>query len=341
MYRDHVIAAVVPAHNEQAHIAWVITSMPAYVDHIVVVDDASIDDTSRNARATGDPRLILIRHHCNTGVGGAVVDGHRRALAMGADIAVVMAGDGQMDPEYLPSLLDPIVDGRCDMAKANRFFSSRSFDGMPRYRIAGNVLLSFLNKVASGYWDLFDPQNGYVAIRREALEAISLEGISPGYSLENDVLISLNIVGARVADVPIPARYGTEVSGIRLRRVVPQMTSLLVRGFLRRIVRKYVLWSFSPVALFLFGGMVLAALGSAIGLWATVVSLGPPTASPAAVLAAVAPLLLGINMLMAGLLLDIQEGRRLQVHLDPFGGHITRQRVKRDCAERRQAMVSS
>jgi glycosyltransferase involved in cell wall biosynthesis len=331
MYRDHVVAAVVPAHNEERHVAQVILTMPDFVDHIVVIDDASTDTTSETAAATADPRLVLIRHQRNTGVGGSVVDGYKRALDLGADIACVLAGDGQMDPDYLPSLLDPIVDGRCDMAKANRFFSSRSFDGMPRHRVAGNIALSFLNKVASGYWDLFDPQNGYVAIRREALEAISLDSISAGYSLENDVLINLNIVGARVADVPVPARYGDERSGIKLRRVVPQMSGLLFSGFFRRIMQKYVFWSFSPVALFLFVGLALCAFGGLVGAWALARTLGPPVASTGTVLLAVGPILVGVNLLVSGLFLDIQEGRRLQVRLDPFGGHATRQRVRRLC----------
>lgn len=329
MYRDHLIAAVVPAHNEERHIAKVITGMPAFVDHVIVVDDASTDSTSAEALATQDQRLDLIRHERNTGVGGAVVDGHNRALALGADISCVLAGDGQMDPAYLPSLLDPIVDERCEMTKANRFFSSGSFDSMPRHRVFGNLVLSFLNKLASGYWDLFDPQNGYVAVRREALEAIPLDRVSKGYSLENDFLIHLNIVGARVADVPVPAVYGEERSGIRLRRVIPQMTSLMFRGFFRRIVRKYVLWSFSPVALLLFMGMALVAFGATVGLWAFVHTLGPETATAGTVLLAVGPLLAGIHFLTSALMLDIQEGRRLEVRLDRFGGHMTRQSLKR------------
>lgn len=329
MYRDHSIAAVVPAHNEERHIARVITTMPEFVDHVIVIDDASLDGTSMAALATQDPRLTLIRHEHNTGVGGAVVDGHSRALDLGADINCVLAGDGQMDPSYLPNLLDPIVDDLCEMTKANRFFSSRSFDSMPRHRVLGNLVLSFLNKMASGYWDLFDPQNGYVAVRREALEAIPLDAISQGYSLENDFLIHLNIVGARVADVPVPALYGDERSGIRLRRVIPQMTSLLFRGFFRRIVRKYVFWSFSPVALLLFMGLALVGFGAAVGLWTFFHTLGPETATAGTVLLAVGPLLAGLHFLTSAFMLDIQEGRRLEVRLDRFGGHATRQSLRR------------
>lgn len=328
MYRDQTIAAVVPAHNEEHHVGTVVATMPTFVDHVIVIDDASTDDTSAAALATQDPRLVLVRHEQNTGVGGAVVDGHRKALELGAEIVCVMAGDGQMDPAYLPSLLDPIVDGLCEMTKANRFFSSSSFDSMPRHRVVGNVALSFLNKLASGYWNLFDPQNGYVAVRREALEAIPLDSISQGYSLENDFLINLNIVGARVADVPVPAVYADERSGIRLRRVIPQMTSLLFRGFFRRILRKYVLWSFSPIALFLFTGLCLTGFGIVVGAWALLRTLGPPVATTGTVLLSVGPLLAGLNFLVSALMLDIQESRQLDVRLDRFGGHATRQRMR-------------
>jgi glycosyltransferase involved in cell wall biosynthesis len=333
MYCDQTIVTVVPAYNEEHHIARVITTMPAFVDHIVVIDDASTDATVDVALATADPRLVLLRHEHNTGVGGAVVDGHHKALELGAEVVCIMAGDGQTDPAYLASLIEPVAEGRCDMAKANRFFSSTSFDGMPRHRIIGNVVLSFLNKLASGYWHIFDPQNGYLAVRREALEAVPLDSLATGYSLENDFLINLNIVGARVADVPVPAVYADERSSIKLRRVAPQMARLLFRGFFRRMVRKYVLWSFSPVALFLFTGLALCLFGLVVGAWATFNTLGEPTASTATVLLSVGPLLAGLNLVISGLMLDIQEGRRLEVQFDLFGGHATRQRMSRHLRE--------
>jgi glycosyltransferase involved in cell wall biosynthesis len=337
MYREHTVATVVPAYNEEHHIAQVITSMPDFVDHVIVVDDASTDGTCAVARATGDPRLVLVEHQQNTGVGGAVVDGHYEALKLGVDVVCVMAGDGQTDPAYLSSLVDPVVEGRCDMAKANRFFSSSSFAGMPRHRVFGNVVLSFVNKLASGYWHLFDPQNGYLAMRREALEAIPLDTIAQGYSLENDILINLNILGARVADVPVPAVYADERSSIKLRREIPRMSSLLFKGFFRRIMRKYVLWSFSPIALFLLAGLTLTLFGTVVGAWVVATTLGPPVASTATVLLAVGPLLAGLNLLISGLVLDVQESQRLEVHLDPFGGHATRQRLRLQLQEERAA----
>ena len=160
MYKGMAVAVVVPAHQEQRHIAAVIATMPVWVDHIIVIDDASSDATFDVATAAADARTEVIRHDKNTGVGGAIVTGHSRALELGADVSVVMAGDGQMDPNYLPQLLDPIADDGYGFAKANRFYSMQSIERMPRLRVFGNMVLTFLTKSASGYWDLVDPQNG-------------------------------------------------------------------------------------------------------------------------------------------------------------------------------------
>ena len=175
MYEGHKIAAVVPAFKEEAHIARVVTTMPDIVDIIIVVDDCSPDATYDRAVETNDPRLTVIRHEENQGVGGAIMTAHAEAMRQGADIDVVFAGDGQMDPAYLPALLDPIVHDGYGFTKANRFYSSTSFRGMPAYRVFGNIVLSFLNKMASGYWNLFDPQNGYTATSRKALERLDFD----------------------------------------------------------------------------------------------------------------------------------------------------------------------
>lgn len=310
MYRDMCVAVVVPAHNEERLVGTVVTTSPPLVDHIIVVDDASTDATSEAARSTGDPRLQVIRLPENQGVGGAILAGHRRALELGADVSVVMAGDAQMDPDYLPALLDPIADGEAEFTKANRFYDARSFEGMPRHRVFGNVVLSFMTKAASGYWGLFDPQNGYTAIHRSALERLPLDRIAQRYEFENDLLIKLNILRVPARDVPVPARYGTEVSGMRLTRVAPRLLRLLWKGFWHRIWWKYVLQSFSPVALMLFTGLALLLFGLAVSIFVLVNTLGPPVASPGTVLLAVAPLLTSIHLLVSALMLDIQEGNR-------------------------------
>jgi glycosyltransferase involved in cell wall biosynthesis len=310
MYAGHRIAVVVPAYCEERHVGEVIRSSPALVDHIIVVDDASPDATSDVAAAVGDPRVEVIRHERNTGVGGAIITGHRRAMELGADIDVVMAGDNQMDPAYLTALLDPIVTDGYGFTKANRFYSTSSFQGMPKHRILGNIVLTFLTKVASGYWDLVDPQNGYTAVRRSVLERLPLHRVAERYEFENDLLIWLNIFGVRALDVPVPAVYRDEVSHIKLGRVIGRLLRILIGGFWRRVWLKYVLWSFSPVALLLFTGTVLVLFGIAVGIWVLAHTLGPSTASAGSVLLAVTPFLVGTQMLIQALVLDIQATPR-------------------------------
>ena len=307
MYKGLRVAAVVPAHNEEKLIAQTINTMPELVDTIVVVDDCSTDETATRAVETGDPRLVVLQHEKNTGVGGSIIDGHRKALELGADVNVVMAGDAQMDPDYLPALLDPIAEKGYGFTKANRFFSRTGLKGMPKSRIFGSIVLSFATKIASGYWHLFDPQNGYTAITKESLDRINLDRIALGYSFENDLLIWLNIADVRAKDVPVPGVYGEEVSGMKMRKVVPQLLSLLFRGFWRRIFRKHVLMSFSPIALMLFSGLFLTAVGTAVGVWVVANTLGPVAASAGSVLLAVGPLLVGINFLVQALALDMRS----------------------------------
>jgi glycosyltransferase involved in cell wall biosynthesis len=310
VFRDQSIAVVVPAYNEERLIAKTIDTMPELVDWIVVVDDASADATSECARATGDARVDVIRHEANRGVGGAILTGHRRAVELEADVAVVMAGDAQMDPDYLLELVRPIVEDGYGFTKATRFFSPTSFANMPRTRLLGNIFVSFLTKLSTGYWHLFDPLNGYTAISREALMRIPLDRIKEDYSFECDLLVWLNSYRIRARDVPVPAVYGEEVSAIRLPRASVRLLRALARGFWRRVLVKYVLWSFAPFALLLFGGLALLAFGTAIGIFVVVNSLGPPVASTATVLLSVGPLLLGVQFLVLALVLDILEEPR-------------------------------
>ncbi len=309
MYRGMTVAVVVPAHNEERLIGRTVSTMPPLVDHIIVVDDASSDGTAEAAKAVGDSRAQVITLIENQGVGGAILTGHQVALTLDADVSVVMAGDAQMDPDYLPALLDPIASGQAGFTKGNRFYGKGSFDGMPRHRIFGNIVLSFLTKAASGYWNLFDPQNGYTAISREALERLPMKQISRRYEFENDMLIHLNILRVPAVDVPIPAVYGEEVSGIHLGSAAPRILGQLLRGFWSRIWWKYVLQSFSAVALMLFGGLALTGVGLVLGAWTIAHTLGPATASAGTVVLTVAPLLSGFHMLIYAMMLDIQESQ--------------------------------
>lgn len=323
MFEGARIAAVVPAYNEEKLIGRVIETMPDYVDLIVIVDDCSPDGTSAVVQASNDPRVQLIRHEVNTGVGGAIITGHRAAAAAGADVNVVMAGDAQMDPAYLPALLERVTSQGYGFAKANRFFAPESFRGMPKYRVFGNIVLSFMTKLASGYWHLFDPQNGYTAIRTEVLERIDLDRVARRYSFENDLLIHLNILQVPAVDVPIPAIYADEVSSIKLSKVVPELLALLTRGFWRRIWYRYVLWSFSPIALLLVLGLLLFGFGVAVAIWVCFQIAGSVVATAATVMLAALPLMIGSQLLISALQLDIQASPSTPNML-PFQGRSPR-----------------
>ncbi len=236
MYRDLTVAVVVPAFNEARDIARTVRSIPAFVDRVIVVDDASRDRTSQLARRGRRRGLEVVRHGANRGVGAAIVTGYRRALALGLDVAVVMAGDGQMDPADLPALLEPIAARRAGYVKGNRFRHPAVWREMPPARIAGNLLLSLATKLVSGYWSIFDSQCGYTAISRAALEAIDLERVFPRYGYPSDLLARLHAAGVTALDVPVRPIYGRRWrSGIRLRTVVHPIAWVLLRALAHRL----------------------------------------------------------------------------------------------------------
>ncbi|WP_255171795.1 glycosyltransferase family 2 protein [Natrononativus amylolyticus] len=219
------------------------------------------DNAVADGGAAAHPVVVPIRHERNRGVGGAIKTGYRRALADEVDAVAVMAGDGQMDPDRLESLLEPVVDGRAGYAKGNRLSEGDSRE-MSAWRLFGNLTLTLLTKVASGYWGMMDPQNGYTVISREALEAVDLDRLYEGYGFTNDLLVALNTQSVRIADVSMPAVYGDERSHIRYRSFVPRLSWLLLRSFVRRLGRKYVLRDFHPLALL----YALGAAASAVAL---------------------------------------------------------------------------
>jgi glycosyltransferase involved in cell wall biosynthesis len=311
MYKDHSIAVVMPAHNEERFVGDVIRTMPSLVDSIIVVDDCSIDRTADAARSTGDPRLTVIRTETNSGVGGAMKAGYRHALGSDADIIVKMDADGQMSGDDLPKLLDGIIEGGGDYAKGNRFLTHSVLSVMPRTRLFGNIVLTFMTKLASGYWHIFDPQNGFTAVRSEVLRNVELNRIHQGYFFENDMLAQLYLLRARVVDVDIPARYGDEESGVRVFRVASSFPFLFFGKFVRRIYDRYILRDFSPIALFLLLGAILFLWGAGFGgyIWLKSFLTGELTKT-GTIMLALLPLILGFQLLLQGLVLDIQETPR-------------------------------
>ncbi len=309
MYREHTVAVVVPAYNESGLVGTVLETVPEYVDRIYAVDDCSSDGTwaeiRRHASSTAESPIspatptasgeveerteipvtdtrsdggtavegqviVPIRHDRNRGVGAAITTGYRHALADGIDVTAVMAGDGQMDPDQLDRLIDPIVEGRADYTKGNRLRGREYHESMSSFRLFGNVLLSLLTKVASGYWQMVDPQNGYTAISHEALESLDLDALYEQYGFSNDVLVALNTHEFPIADVTIPAVYGEEKSHIDYTTFVPKLSWLLMRRFLRRLGDRYLIRDFHPlVGLYALGAFGLAATLAVLGRFVT------------------------------------------------------------------------
>ncbi|MSP60738.1 MAG: glycosyltransferase family 2 protein [Myxococcales bacterium] len=240
MYRGLRVAVVIPAFNEETAVRSTVRSVPGFVDHVLFVDDASRDATYRAAARLTRRNLEVLRHGHNRGVGAAISTGYARALALGADVAAVMAGDGQMDPADLPRLLDPIAEGRADYVKGNRFRYREVWRVMPPSRLAGNIALSLLTRVASGYWHLFDSQCGYTASSRRALLAVDLERIFPRYGYPNDLLARLHAAGMRVEDAAVRPVYGPAWrSGISLATVVYPISFVLLRSWARRLAARW------------------------------------------------------------------------------------------------------
>ena len=278
MYREHVVGVVVPAYNEAGFVGQTIDTVPDYVDRVYVVDDASTDGTrteiAEHAEAANrfvlpeapgfDVRVVPIRHQENRGVGGAIKTGYLHAREDGIDVTAVMGGDNQMNPAELHRYLDPIVAGEADYVKGSRFLRPEDAADMPRFRLLGNLLLSYLTKVASGYWAVLDPQNGYTAISLAALRRTDVEGMYEYYGYCNDLLVKLNVEDLRVADVPRSSSFAYDdgwKSHIDYGEYVPRVSTMLARNFFARLNEKYLFRRFHPLVLFYYLGMGLAGAG--------------------------------------------------------------------------------
>jgi glycosyltransferase involved in cell wall biosynthesis len=241
MYHGSKIAVCIPAHNEERHIRGVVEKLPDFIDIIIVVDDHSTDSTYEVVSTIDDPRLICIHHTENRGVGGSTVSGHEIACKNGADVIIRMDGDDQMDPYYLSSLIEPITQGITQYTKGNRLVSREERKQMPKIRVFGNYVLTYMNKILTGYWSIMDSQNGYTAISRDALEKIDYQTLARGYMFENDMLFRLNQMNVPVLDIPMPAYYADEVSGIRIFKVIPEYLHFFSIAAAKRLWRKYIL----------------------------------------------------------------------------------------------------
>ena len=302
------VAVIIPAYRAAATIGRVIAGIPDWVDAIYVVDDASPDGTGAQARAAADPRVRILVHEVNRGVGGAMVTGYREAMRDGTDICVKMDADDQMDPAYLEALIEPLRAGRADYAKGNRFHDAEALRRMPLGRKVGNAGLSFLIKAASGQWHIFDPTNGYTAIHCTALRAVDLGKMHPRYFFESSLLIALRRVNAVIEDVLMPARYGEESSHLSVGRALIEFPWLLLHGGARRVLWQYFVADFSAVSLFLLCGVPLITFGVVFGAYHWIDGVRRNVLTPTGtVMLATLPLILGFELLLQALVLDVQN----------------------------------
>lgn len=255
MYLNKKVYVVVPAHNEERQIIKVIETMPAFVDKIVIVDDASTDKTFETVKkiSESDKRILLLKNAINLGCGGSLANGFKWVLTQDADVIVRMDGDGQMNPDDLEKLISPVVEGLSDFAKGNRFFSGKAYEKMPKVRYYGTAFLSLLTKIASGYWHVSDFQSGYTAMNRDVLEAIDWDSMYKRYGQPNDLIVRLNVANFRISDVPVDPVYNIgEKSGMKIKKVIFSLSWLLLKLFFWRLREKYIIRDFHPLVLFYF-----------------------------------------------------------------------------------------
>jgi glycosyltransferase involved in cell wall biosynthesis len=315
MFKDKSICVVVPAYNESTQIANVIQTMPEFVDKIVVVDDASQDNTVEVVKQQQNEidKIEIIQHESNQGVGGAISSGYKWARDNECEVTAVMAGDGQMDPTELETIIMPIVDGSADYTKGNRLFYGDAWNMIPHNRYLGNALLSLMTKIASGYWHIADSQSGYTAISLIALQRINLEKIYNDYGMPNDLLIRLNQHDFRIRDVHIKPVYNVgEKSGIKLRRVIPRISWILFKGFWRRLFFKYVIRDFHPLIFFYVLSFILLTSSIPLAirlfyLWASIGDIPDMNA-----LALIFTLISGLQTLFFGMWFDMEYNKNLK-----------------------------
>jgi dolichol-phosphate mannosyltransferase len=327
------IAVVVPCFRVRNHILSVIQGIGPEISRIYIVDDCCPENSGDHVEANNvDERVVVIRHVENQGVGGAVMSGYRVALDEGMDIIVKVDGDGQMDPALIGDFTGPIQLGMADYTKGNRFFDLEEISAMPKIRLFGNAALSFLTKLSSGYWDVFDPTNGYTAIHRDVACHLPFRKISRRYFFETDILFRLNTLRAVVVDIPMSAKYGDEVSSLKVSRVVWEFAYKNARNFIKRVFYNYYLRDMSLASIELPIGVLSLLFGFIFGAisWAESLAAGVQTPAGTVMLSAL-PVIVGLQLVLAFLGHDIESVPRRPLHL--LKGATAGKRVQTGVAE--------
>ncbi|HEY1720992.1 MAG TPA: glycosyltransferase family 2 protein [Magnetospirillaceae bacterium] len=312
------VAVVIPCYRVGDAIFTVLSRIGPEVARIYVVDDRCPENTGDRVEAQNtDERVVVLRHTVNQGVGGALITGYRRALEDGVTVAVKLDGDGQMDPALIPRFVKPILSGQADYTKGNRFYNLKSLIGMPRVRLIGNAVLSFMTKISSGYWRVFDPTNGYTAVHTAALRLLPLDKIARDYFFESDMLFRLNIVRAVVQDVPMDAFYGDEKSGLKVAKVIPRFLARHAANALKRVFYCYFLRDFQLASINLIVGILGVFGGAIFGIrhWILSEQSNVP-ASAGTVMLATLPIILGVQLLLQAVSYDIQNQPTRPIHKD-------------------------
>jgi dolichol-phosphate mannosyltransferase len=310
------VVVVIPCYRVTQHILKVIAGIGPEVWRIYVVDDKCTDGSGDYVQANcNDPRVSVLRHETNQGVGAAVMTGYRAAIADGAEVIVKLDGDGQMDPSLILNFIKPILAGEADYTKGNRFFDLEQIRAMPNIRLFGNAVLSLLTKLSSGYWDLFDPTNGYTAIHADVARQIPFAKISQRYFFETDMLFRLNIQRAVVVDIPMDARYGDEVSNLSISKILGEFLFKHVRNFIKRIFYNYYLRDMSLASIELPLGILMVLFGASYGGWHWLISIQEgELATAGVVMISALPILMGLQLVLAFLAYDINSVPRRPIH---------------------------
>jgi len=307
---DIKISVIIPCYNVSKHIEAVINGLPQEISHVIVVNDCSTDSTLSILEqiAANNPKVQVLNHSINQGVGGAMISGYKKSLELGADISIKMDGDGQMDAANIFKLIQPLIDGKADFTKGNRFRDLKAIKSMPIVRRIGNLGLSFLIKAASGYWNIFDPTNGFTAVRNETLAEINLDKLHKRYYFETSMIAELYFSNTVIFDVPMKAKYGDEVSGLSSTKTLFEFPPKLLVTFLKRIVKKYFLYDFNIGSLYLLTGIPIFLYGIIFGFVKfeqyTKLGVGAPTGT---VVIPTLLIILGFQLLLSGLVFDVNN----------------------------------
>ena len=315
LYKNKKIGVVLPLYNEETQIAKVVNTMPTFVDKIIIVDDKSTDETINVVMKlqSSNEKIILIKHETNLGCGGSIISGYKFLRDNYFDIGVRMDGDGQMDPEDLSSIIDPIIDDNVDYVKGNRFMTGEAYTKIPKVRYFGNAILSLLTKIVSGYWHIADSQSGYTACNDKVLKIIKWDAMYKRYGQPNDLLVKLNVENFSVRDVPVNSIYGVgEKSGLLIKKAIFTISWLLFKNFFWRLKEKYIIRDFHPLVFFYFLGFIFGILFLILSIRLSIILFGTGYIPPINALAAMFSFMSSSLFILFAMWFDMETNKELK-----------------------------